>query len=246
MPKQSSNGETGTESRKCSYEAFHATVVHRSDIKNAPYNPRVMSDAARKKLRRNLKDRGLMCPLTWNRRTGNIVSGHQRLRELDALEGSKDYSLTVAEVDLDEKIEQEQNIFMNNPLAMGEWAMDKLEGLFRNDGVNALAAGFSAGDAYQLFGDAPEMTQPEQMIEIAEWARQLKEQLASIKSKPAARNDQSFYMVLVFDGHQTRKEVTDRLGLPNNKFVDGRQLVEIIDAAGVPEVEYEDETEEDE
>lgn len=41
-------------------------------------------------------------PLVWNRRTGILVSGHQRLKALDALEGTEDYELTVSVIDVDD------------------------------------------------------------------------------------------------------------------------------------------------
>lgn len=69
----------------------------------APANPRTISDDARRKLRDNLKRVGLLQPLVWNRRSGNLVSGHQRLSQMDDLMGTANYHLTVAVVDLDDK-----------------------------------------------------------------------------------------------------------------------------------------------
>ena len=88
--------------------------VNRSEIKNNEYNLRKLSDKAKKKLKDNLEKVGLIQPITWNRITGNIVSGHQRVALLDSLHKSKKYSLSVAVVEMDEKTEKEQNIFMNN------------------------------------------------------------------------------------------------------------------------------------
>src|ERR1035437_804054 len=91
-----------TEDGCSQYENYEIVVLHRSKIKNAPYNPRKITDDAKKKIKKNLKERGLMTPPIWNEHTGNLVGGHQRLSVMDALEGKRDYSLRVAKVSLDE------------------------------------------------------------------------------------------------------------------------------------------------
>ena len=51
----------------------------------APYNPRVRlrpGDQAYERLARSLDEFDLVQPLVWNRRTGHVVGGHQRLEVL--------------------------------------------------------------------------------------------------------------------------------------------------------------------
>src|SRR5690606_22852641 len=69
------------------YQKFVAVTIGRQEIKNAPYNPRVITDEEKKNLRRLIKKHGIVETLVWNIRTGNLVGGHQRLNILDALEG---------------------------------------------------------------------------------------------------------------------------------------------------------------
>jgi ParB-like chromosome segregation protein Spo0J len=58
----------------------------RSKIHNAPYNPRFITDEAKRKLKGSIKRNGLLAPPTWNIRTGNIVGGHQRkVQEVEPL-----------------------------------------------------------------------------------------------------------------------------------------------------------------
>ena len=57
--------------------------ILRSQIKEAPYNPRIIGEGAEKRLRAFIKKHGLFGTIIWNERTGNIVSGHQRLKALD-------------------------------------------------------------------------------------------------------------------------------------------------------------------
>lgn len=111
---------------KSKYQAYDTETISRDMIKNAPYNPRIMDEKAKKRLRKNIAKHGLVAALTWNRRTGNLVGGHQRLEQLDALEKSKDYELTVCVVDVDEREEAALNVQLNNPSMQGDWDFDKL------------------------------------------------------------------------------------------------------------------------
>jgi hypothetical protein len=74
------------------HEAFNVVEVHRSQITNAPYNPRRITDAGKRKLLEVVKRHALVAPITWNERTGHIVGGHQRIAQVDVLKGSKDYN----------------------------------------------------------------------------------------------------------------------------------------------------------
>ena len=70
-------------------------------IKAAAYNPRKdlrPGDPEYEKLRRSIERWDLVEPLVWNRRTGNLVGGHQRLKILEA---RGDTEVEVSVVDLD-------------------------------------------------------------------------------------------------------------------------------------------------
>lgn len=170
------------------YEKYEIIDLHRSQIKNAPYNPRKITDEAKQKLKDNIKTIGLLSPITWNIRTGNIVSGHQRITVLDSLHGTKDYTLKVARVDLDEKTEKQQNIFMNNPEAMGDFDLEKLEDLIKIDQIDIDATGFTPADIYQLLGDNPIIEQPEQLVELSNSLREAQERYKDILTKTSKRD----------------------------------------------------------
>ena len=112
------------------YENFDCVVVKRSEIHGADYNPRTITESALKKLRKWFKTegKGQLAPITVNKNTMTVVSGHQRLTVLDQLNRypDNDYDLTVAMADLDEKTEVEANVFMNNKSAMGDFDYDML------------------------------------------------------------------------------------------------------------------------
>jgi ParB-like chromosome segregation protein Spo0J len=106
-------------SSKSKYQKFESELIQRSQIKSAEYNPRGISKDARKRLKNMLAKHGLVSSLTWNKRTGNLVAGHQRLSILDELEKGQDYALNVDVVDVDETEEKKLNIQLNNPSMQG-------------------------------------------------------------------------------------------------------------------------------
>lgn len=210
-----------SDDNKTGFEKYEIVIIKRSQVKNAKYNPRKITDEARQKLRDNIKRVGLLTPIVWNKQTGNIVSGHQRISALDSLEKNKDYSLRVACVDLDEKTEREQNIFFNNPEAQGEFDLEKLETLFTDEDckLNIDATGYDIADVYKTFGDAPLNHQPDELLRLSEQLRSAADRHKKIKEKTNARDEMDYYLVVVFPSNAARKRFTDERGLPDNRFV---------------------------
>jgi ParB-like chromosome segregation protein Spo0J len=137
------------------YEKVEHGTIKRNEIHGADYNPRKISESARKKLRKNIQENGIVQPIIVNRRTMTVVGGHQRLDIMDSLMRQPDYELTVAFIDVDEKKEAELNIFLNNAAAQGEWditALGDIKELFPDiDYVADL--GFDESDIDVMFGD---------------------------------------------------------------------------------------------
>ena len=74
-----------------------------SKLNPAKYNPRVElkpGDAEYEKLKRSIKEFGYVELIVWNEKTGNVISGHQRLNVLKDL-GDKRIECIV--VNLDDK-----------------------------------------------------------------------------------------------------------------------------------------------
>lgn len=228
MPKPPSIAASSSEPALSEYVKFTPRTVHRRELRNAPYNPRVISDAARKKLRANLRRVGLIEPPVWNRRTGNIVGGHQRVSQLDALHGHDNYLLPVAEVDLDDRTEREQNVFLNNGEAQGEFDLDKLAALYK-EGVDFEHAGFDAADVYQLFGAPPSEELTDELVDkVSDSIREGTKRLEELATRAAQKNPLDFYLVVVFKDDAARDAFTGRLGLPENRYVDGRKLLDLL------------------
>jgi len=93
-------------------------------INPAAYNPRkdlTPSDLEYKQLLRSMEEFGCVEPLVWNRRTGNLVGGHQRFKILLA-KNVKEVEVSV--VDLPLKKEKALNIALNK--ISGDWDEHKL------------------------------------------------------------------------------------------------------------------------
>ena len=100
------------------YIQSETTVIRRSQINFAPYNPKRHSKEAISEQAKNIKRVGILGGIVWNRLTGNLVSGHKRIMALDKLnkyDGApeKDYGVKVEAVEMDEKTEKEQNVYMD-------------------------------------------------------------------------------------------------------------------------------------
>lgn len=119
--------------------------VPRWELKNATYNPRFIDPYAKQQLEDEIR-RGLVQPPTWNKRTGNIVGGHQRTDALDAIMGPctackgkkcerchqlgvEPYKISVSVIDVDEAEERRLNIVLNNTAIQGQYDPAKLSGL---------------------------------------------------------------------------------------------------------------------
>jgi hypothetical protein len=209
------------------YENYEIIEIERDKISNAPYNPRVIKDSAKKKLKENIKTVGLLAPIIWNETTGNIVSGHQRISVLDSLNKNKKYKIKVAKVKLDEKTEKEQNIFLNNSRAQGEFDFDKLSEMY-NDGVSFESAGFDNHEIMTFFDPEMDKMNDQQIQEIANKIKENQANKKKIKNKATQKNDVNFYVVFVFRDKYNRDNFLDNAGLDRDVFQDGSKIEELL------------------
>lgn len=202
---------------KSKYQKYTVETISRADIKNADYNPRIMDKESKKRLKKNLQENGLVSSLTWNRRTGNLVGGHQRLEQLDALEKNKDYSLDVCVIDVDERTEAKLNVILNNPSMQGDWNLDKLA--FMNDefGVSFDEMGFSKLDVDFMFdGDErfTEMFETPEVEEVKQGLEEVKAARQAGKERMQEKNNINFYSVIVFEDEKQKAEFYKKISVP--------------------------------
>ncbi len=94
-------------------------TVKITSIKRAKHNPRKLlkpGDPAYDRLRKAVETFGLVEPLVWNKRSGNLVGGHQRL---SIIEARGDSTVEVSVVDLTDRDEKALNLALNKHA--GEW-----------------------------------------------------------------------------------------------------------------------------
>ncbi|MCK4849710.1 MAG: DNA modification methylase [Phycisphaerae bacterium] len=99
-------------------------LIDTKKIKPAAYNPRKdlkPGDPEYAKLQRSIKEFDCVEPLVWNKRTGNLVGGHQRLKILLA-RGDKQVQCSVVDLPLEK--EKALNLALNK--IKGDWDDVKL------------------------------------------------------------------------------------------------------------------------
>lgn len=122
-----------------------------SELNRAAYNPRIElipGDTEYENLRRSITTYGLLIPVIWNRQTGNVVGGHQRLT---VLENEGETEVDVSVVDLDLMQERQLNVALNK--IEGGWDEEKLGALLAELGDDATLTGFSAAEIDSLTND---------------------------------------------------------------------------------------------
>lgn len=126
-----------------------------ADLIPADYNPRKdlkPGDPEYEKLKRSLEQFGYVEPVIWNKATGRVVGGHQRLKVLI------DMGITEVEcvvVDLPEDKEKALNIALNK--ISGDWDKDKLAVLIadlQGTAFDVSLTGFDSAEIDDLFKDA--------------------------------------------------------------------------------------------
>lgn len=121
----------------------------------APYNPRKdlkPGDAEYEKLKNSILTFGYVEPILWNKRTGNIIGGHQRFKVLEEMGKTEIESVVV---DMDIENEKALNIALNK--VSGDWDKDKLMLLIEDlQGVDfdVSLTGFDPAELDDLFKDS--------------------------------------------------------------------------------------------
>lgn len=192
-------------------------TMKRSELKGAEYNPRIIDKEAKKRLKKVLQQHGLVSPITYNKRTGNIVSGHQRISQLDSLEKSQDYTLDVWVIDVPIEEEAKLNVILNNPSVQGDWDLDKLADITEEFGVNFDDMGFSKLDVDFMFdGDErfTEMFETTEAEEVKKGLEEVKEARAASKERLADRGNINWYSVIVFEDEEQKKQFYKEISVP--------------------------------
>ena len=124
-------------------------------------------------MKRSIEEFGFVDPLVWNKRTGHLVGGHQRLKVLKDL-GFKEVEVSV--VDLPPEKEELLAIALNK--IQGDWDYEKLATLleeFEELELDVSLTGFSEAEIAAILAEfSPRAEVPENVEELIESARRLR------------------------------------------------------------------------
>jgi DNA modification methylase len=106
-------------------------IVHVDELKPAEYNPRSLSDDAKKQIMKSIKEFGMVDPIIVNKnkdRKNIIIGGHQRVKVWSEMGQGL---IPCVYVDLPLKKERELNVRLNKNV--GDWDWDMLEMEFNKE-----------------------------------------------------------------------------------------------------------------
>ena len=128
-------------------------------INPAAYNPRIdlkQDDPEYKKLKNSINTFGYVEPLVWNKKTGNLVGGHQRLKILIE-QGFNEVEVSVVDLTLEK--EKALNLALNK--IRGDWDNGKLaillDELNKNQDLDIKLTGFDMSEISQILDRAEEI-----------------------------------------------------------------------------------------
>ena len=137
------------------------------DIEPADYNPRTITEEAKKKLRNSIETFGLVEPIIINTKNNRIIGGHQRYQILldmvmeDDNLAEKEYDYLIKDdygfifdsnklVIENEDYEKALNIVLNNTNLMGDYDYQKLGNLLEELEFNGFNLEFTGFDDFEV------------------------------------------------------------------------------------------------
>lgn len=253
MPKRSATESKATNT----YQRGEVVTISRSEITDdTGLNPRKISRENADRLRRSIKEHGLVGHLVWNRANGHIIGGHQRLDQLDALMHKDDYELQVLAVDIpDPKEELSLNVALNNQDAQGEFDWELMESLvaeFKLDPMKDLDLS-TAMVEINLPAYMAEMEEslvesgaavgvvkadPAEIERMKQEKREIRQKVNEMEDEDGRDSgEQRGTLTIVFPRHSQMVNWLSSLGLPPNSYA--VHVNELLKSLGLPECDFE-------
>ena len=132
-----------------------------SELFPTDYNPRkdlTARDVEYQEIKKSIQEFGAVVPIVWNKRSGNVVGGHQRLKIYKELKYTE---VPVSTVDLSEKDERRLNLALNK--TGGAWDEEKLK-ILLDELKEEEIIGFSEDELSELMGEDGENRKPKEEI----------------------------------------------------------------------------------
>jgi hypothetical protein len=220
--------------KEAGLESFVVVEMDRAQLTAATYNPRKITDQERDKLKAALKKHGLVAPVIWNKKTGNLVGGHQRINIMDSLMGSQQYTLQVSVIDVDQKKEKEINVLLNNSQAMGSFDLALLKDVFADGEVDIIGAGFNQQDMMQMFGTGVFDSRAKDLAEFTAHLAKIHDEYDAVAAANQKREGGENYLVFVFPSSAHVDELIKSQGWEENRYQNGTALLDkygcVVDA----------------
>lgn len=227
---------------KTKFQSGSAETVWRSSIKEHPLNPRKISEAAKKKLIKSIKEVGVLDMPIVNKSTGRIVGGHQRIHAMDYLgkyqidsEGQtkNDYELVVSLVELTEEQEAAALVRLNNTSMQGQFDGELLIELGEQYGVtsdsfmmDALDFSYYTGQDVKLdeFSGDAEATETQHKLQEVKAAR------SEMNAKQAIHNNGDWYVTVVCRDADEKHKLLKSLNLPKGEsFISPAEIFALVE-----------------
>lgn len=217
-------------------------IIKRSEINFASYNPRKQDPKVIEAIRKNFKKVGYLGGIVFNKTTGNLVGGHKRVQALDTIYNynsetkQNNYDIKVEQVELDEKTEKEQNIFLNNKRVQGETDYELLALILpdidiENTGltdydlkiVESFVSDFKMGDNELILEGADDLKKSydEKKQEIKDLKKALKEDVNEVH--------RASYFTITFGNYNDKASFLESYGIDGDSvFIKGEDFAEKI------------------
>lgn len=212
------------------YQNGETVTVKRSELKEALYNPRNISENALKRLKKSIQEHGLIgASIIWNRRTGTVVSGHQRLKALDLLEKKNgDYELQVTAIDVPLREEKALNVQLNNLSMQGEWDEEKLADLIESEDFDPDELGFTDLDIDYLFGGDDRFSEwyaNEEVGATKERIREIKKERKENMQRFKEEQSPDYYVTVVCESQADKDALMKEIGVPKfERYISSGQV----------------------
>ena len=166
-----------------------------SELNPAAYDPRIQlkpGDPEFERLKESIYTFGNVEPIVWNKRTKNVVGGHQRLAVLKAL-GVTETEVSVVDLSMEE--EKLLNVALNK--IKGDWDYDKLPELLKEFDLDEVKlSGFSPQEIAVLCADVNAAF--DAALEEVENDTQLMAGGSTEDIKPADEETKSYVVAITF------------------------------------------------
>ena len=223
------------------------SVIKRSQINFAPYNPKNHTKEQINEIKKNFKRVAFLGGIVWNKLTGNLIDGHKRVMAQDIYfkyDGTPetDYDVKVELIELDLKTEKEQNVFQKTSQTDfdDELMRELLHDIdYKNAGLDEFDLNYFGVPVPELENDSianeiENLYEPvaEQKAFDAEVRKEaVKQAKADIQEKAIEKaKDMTAYVMLSFDDHNAKVAFCQRFEINENEnIVKGEEFSEKIE-----------------